>query len=353
MNDHGHEHDHSDGHDHEHGHGHEHDHPAAHSHSHSHDQGHNHSHAHGHDHDHHHGFSLAHHHHEVDLTQVGSTFVAGIVLNISFVIVEGTVGILKHSLSLQADAWHNLGDVAGLALSLLAFRVARMKSNDHFTYGYRKSTILASLANAILLLIAVGVIGYEAVDRLMTPRPTEGFAMAWVAAIGILVNGFTAWLFMKGKDKELNMRGAYLHMASDAVVSLGVVIAGILIAFTGWYWLDPLISLGIMVIIVLGTWSLLRDSLRLSLDGVPAGIDLDKIRSTALRIPGIKDIHHIHVWAMDTTTNALTAHLVIDSSLGEQGLVQSKNTLRHDLEHLNIQHVTLETETKNCETEDC
>jgi cobalt-zinc-cadmium efflux system protein len=322
-------------------------------HDHHHDHDHNHQHDHHH-HDHDHGFSLAHHHHhEVDLSQVGATFVAGIVLNISFVIVEGAVGIWKHALSLQADAWHNLGDVAGLALSLLAFRVAKMKSNQHFTYGYRKSTILASLANAILLLIAVGVIGYEAVDRLMAPIHTEGLAMAWVAAIGILVNGFTAWLFMKGKDRELNMRGAYLHMASDALVSLGVVIAGVIIYFTHWYWLDPVIGLGIMVIIVMGTWSLLRDSLRLSLDGVPSGIDLDKIRSAALRVPGVKDIHHIHVWAMDTTTNALTAHLVVDSSLGEPGLVKAKHTLRHDLEHLNIQHVTLETEAKNCETEDC
>ena len=319
-----------------------------------HDHHHDHQHDHHHDHDHDHGFSLAHHHHhEVDISQVGSTFVAGIVLNISFVIVEGAVGIWKHALSLQADAWHNLGDVAGLALSLLAFRVAKMKSNQHFTYGYRKSTILASLANAILLLIAVGVIGYEAVDRLMAPVHTEGLAMAWVAAIGILVNGFTAWLFMKGKDKELNMKGAYLHMASDALVSLGVVIAGVIIYFTHWYWLDPVIGLGIMVIIVMGTWSLLRDSLRLSLDGVPSGIDLNKVRSVALHIPGIKDIHHIHVWAMDTTTNALTAHLVVDASLGEQGLVKAKHALRHDLEHLNIQHVTLETEAKNCETEDC
>ncbi|HTJ14603.1 MAG TPA: cation diffusion facilitator family transporter [Dinghuibacter sp.] len=325
-----------------------------HSDDHAHDHGHAHSHGHDHAHGHDHGFSLGHHHHhEVDLSKVTGAFVAGIVLNISFVLVEGAVGIWKHALSLQADAWHNLGDVAGLALSLLAFKVSRIKSNQHFTYGYRKSTILASLANAILLLIAVGVIGYEAVDRLMYPKPTEGEAMAWVAAAGILVNGFTAWLFMKGKDKELNMRGAYLHMASDALVSVGVVIAGIVISFTHWYWLDPVISLGIMTIIVLGTWSLMRDSLRLSLDGVPSGIDLDKVRTTALRIPGIKDIHHIHIWAMDTTTNALTAHLVVDSTLGEQGLVKAKNTLRHDLGHLNIQHVTLETEAKNCETEDC
>jgi len=287
------------------------------------------------------------------MARAGKAFVVGIVLNVSFVVTELVIGFMAHSLSLVADAWHNLGDAASLGLSLLAFRMSKVKSNQRYTYGYRKSTILASLANAILLLIAVGVIGYEAFQRLMAPEPTQGWKMAWVAGLGILINGFTAWLFMKDKDKELNMRGAYLHMASDAVVSLGVVIAGICIAYTGWNWLDPMISLAIMFIIVWGTWNLLKDSLRLSMDGVPVGIDLEKIKAMALRIPGIKDIHHIHVWAMSTTTNALTAHLVTDSNLTDARLTHLKDSLRHDLEHLNIQHVTLETETKNCETEDC
>ena len=287
------------------------------------------------------------------MTRAGKAFVIGIVLNVSFVVVELVIGFISHSLSLVADAWHNLGDAASLGLSLLAFRLSKIKSNEHFTYGYRKSTILASLANAILLMIAVGVIGYEAVQRLLAPEPTQGGKMALVAGIGILVNGFTAWLFMKDKDKELNMKGAYLHMASDAVVSLGVVIAGFIILYTGWTWVDPLISLAIMIIIVLGTWNLLKDSLRLSMDGVPAGIDLDKVRTVALRIPGIKDIHHIHIWAMSTTTNALTAHLVTENNLTDDRLTWLKKTLKHDLEHLNIQHVTLETEAKNCETEDC
>lgn len=287
------------------------------------------------------------------MTRAGKAFVIGIILNVSFVVVELVIGFISHSLSLVADAWHNLGDAASLGLSLLAFRLSKIKSNEHFTYGYRKSTILASLANAILLMIAVGVIGYEAVQRLLAPEPTQGGKMALVAGIGILVNGFTAWLFMKDKDKELNMKGAYLHMASDAVVSLGVVIAGFIILYTGWTWVDPLISLVIMIIIVLGTWNLLKDSLRLSMDGVPAGIDLDKVRTVALRIPGIKDIHHIHIWAMSTTTNALTAHLVTENNLTDDRLTWLKKTLKHDLEHLNIQHVTLETEAKNCETEDC
>ena len=287
------------------------------------------------------------------MTRAGKAFVIGIVLNVSFVVVELVIGFISHSLSLVADAWHNLGDAASLGLSLLAFRLSKIKSNEHFTYGYRKSTILASLANAILLMIAVGVIGYEAVQRLLAPEPTQGGKMALVAGIGILVNGFTAWLFMKDKDKELNMKGAYLHMASDAVVSLGVVIAGFIILYTGWTWVDPLISLAIMIIIVLGTWNLLKDSLRLSMDGVPAGIDLDQVRTVALRIPGIKDIHHIHIWAMSTTTNALTAHLVTENNLTDDRLTWLKKTLKHDLEHLNIQHVTLETEAKNCETEDC
>lgn len=287
------------------------------------------------------------------MTRAGKAFVIGIILNVSFVVVELVIGFISHSLSLVADAWHNLGDAASLGLSLLAFRLSKIKSNEHFTYGYRKSTILASLANAILLMIAVGVIGYEAVQRLLAPQPTQGGKMALVAGIGILVNGFTAWLFMKDKDKELNMKGAYLHMASDAVVSLGVVIAGFIILYTGWTWVDPLISLAIMIIIVLGTWNLLKDSLRLSMDGVPAGIDLDQVRTVALRIPGIKDIHHIHIWAMSTTTNALTAHLVTENDLTDDRLTWLKKTLKHDLEHLNIQHVTLETEAKNCETQDC
>jgi len=287
------------------------------------------------------------------MARAGKAFGIGIVLNVSFVVVELVIGFLSHSLALVADAWHNLGDAASLGLSLLAFSLSKIKSNQRYTYGYRKSTILASLANAILLMIAVGVIGYEAFQRILAPQPTQGGKMAIVAAIGILVNGFTAWLFMKDKDKELNMKGAYLHMASDAIVSLGVVIAGVIIVYTGWTWVDPLISLVIMLIIVLGTWNLLKDSLRLSMDGVPVGIDLEKVRSVAIRIPGIKDIHHIHVWAMSTTTNALTAHLVTENNLPDERLTLLKNTLKHDLEHLNIQHVTLETEVKNCETEDC
>jgi cobalt-zinc-cadmium efflux system protein len=300
-------------------------------------------------HDHHHH----HHHHEVDIATAGKAFVVGIILNLGFVVIELVVGFMSNSLALIADAWHNLGDAASLGLSLLAFWLARIKSNKRFTYGYRKSTILASLANAIFLLIAVGVIGFEAFHRLMAPQPTQGGKVAIVAGIGILINGFTAWLFMKDKDKELNMRGAYLHMASDALVSLGVVIAGIVITFTHWEWLDPAISLGIMTVIVWGTWSLLRDSLRLSMDGVPEGIDLNNVRAMALKIPGVKDIHHIHIWAMSTSTNALTAHLVTDPGLSEGNLVQLKNKLRHGLEHLQIQHVTLETETVNCEKEDC
>jgi cobalt-zinc-cadmium efflux system protein len=350
-----HEHGQDHGHDHTHDHGHDHGHDHDHDHDHKHDHKHRHGHSHaGHDHDHDHGFSLIHHHtHEVDVTKVGRAFVIGMVLNLAFVIVELIVGFMYNALSLQADAWHNLGDVFSLGLSLLAFRLTRIKSNPHFTYGFRKSTILAALANAILLMIAVGVIGYEAVQRLLHPEPTEGGKMALVAFIGILVNGGTALLFMRNKDRELNMKGAYLHMASDAVVSLGVVIAGLLIAFTGWTWLDPMISLGIMLIIVLSTWSLLSDSFRLSMDGVPPGIELDKVRAAALRIPGVRDIHHIHVWAMDTTTNALTAHLVTDEGLDETGLTRLKNKVKHDLEHLNIQHVTLETETRDCETQDC
>jgi cobalt-zinc-cadmium efflux system protein len=347
---------HNDTHPHVHTHDHSHDHGHDHSHNHAHDHSHDHGHSHNHDHDHDHGHGFHfghHHHHEVDLDKAGKAFIWGIILNVSFVVVELVIGFMAHSLALVADAWHNLGDAASLGLSLLAFSLAKIKSNQRYTYGYRKSTILASLANAILLLIAVGVIGYEAFQRLMHPQPIQGGMMALVAAIGIAVNGFTAWLFNKDKDKELNMKGAYLHMLSDALVSFGVVIAGFIILYTGWYWLDSAISLIIMIIIVLGTWSLLKDSLRLSMDGVPPGIDLDKVREAALHTKGIKDIHHIHIWAMSTTTNALTAHIVIEQGMKEEELIRCKNKFKHELEHLNIQHVTLETETKNCETEDC
>ncbi len=300
---------------------------------------------------------MAHHHHhthenlphEAPHSSLGKTFGIGIALNLAFVGVEFFYGFISNGLSLIADAWHNLGDVLGLAISLLAFRMAEIKPNKKYTYGYSKGTILASLANSVLLLIAVGTIGYEAFDRFLHPVLPEWKTLTWVASLGILINSATAFLFMN--KNELNSRAAYLHMAADAGVSAGVVLGGILIHFSGIYWIDPVISLFICAVILVGTWNVLKSSLRLSLDGVPENVDVEKVKETALKMPQIKDIHHMHIWAMSTTKNALTAHLMLNETLSEEQTVELKNNLKHAFLHLNIQHATLELELHH--TDDC
>ncbi|WP_298732044.1 cation diffusion facilitator family transporter [uncultured Chitinophaga sp.] len=272
-------------------------------------------------------------------------FIWGIVMNLGFVVIEFVIGIITDSLALISDAGHNLSDVASLVLSLLAFRLARIRPNSRYTYGYRKSTILISLLNALILLVAVGAIGYEAIRRFSLPAPVPGGTMAIVAAVGIGVNAASAFLFFRDKESDLNVKGAYLHLLADALVSLGTVIAGLLIIGTGWYWIDPVVSLLIMVVIIAGTWNLLRDSLRLSLDAVPPGIDINRVRELALQIPGIKDIYHIHIWAMSTTETALTAQVLVNEQLKREEVSRLKKTLRHELEHLGINHITLETDS--------
>jgi len=299
--------------------------------------------AHSHDHDHHHH----HHHHPVELTSINRAFLVGIVLNFLFVLIEVLFGLYTHSLSLLSDAGHNLADVGALAISLLAFRLLKVKPNDKYTYGYRKTSILAALFNAVVLLVSIGAIVYEAIHRLINPEPLQGGIIAIVAGIGILINAFTAYLFASNKEKDINMKSAYLHLLSDAVVSLGLVIAGIIIHYTGWYWLDPVFSIIIAIVIVLGTWRLLRESLRLSLDGVPVNIDIQKIREKALATEGVLEIHHLHVWAISTTQNALTAHITVDESTTLQETQKIKDRLKHSFEHLNIQHSTLETELRD------
>jgi cobalt-zinc-cadmium efflux system protein len=205
--------------------------------------------------------------------------------------------------------------------------------------------VLASLLNAGILLIAVGSIGWEAIQRILHPEPIQGKTVAIVAGIGIFINGLSAWLFYRNKDTDLNMKGAYLHLLTDALVSFGVVVGGIVLYYTGWQWLDPIVGLAVIAAIVASSWRLLAESLRMSLDGVPYNIDLEKIKNSAAKIPGIKGIHHIHVWAMSTTKNALTAHLIVDEQLDEESLQDAKKEFRHQLEHLNIGHATLETES--------
>lgn len=294
--------------------------------------------------------SHSHHHHGhghtrgANMSQLNRAFIWGIGLNLTFVVIEAVAGFSIHSLALLTDAGHNLSDVAALALSLMAFRLTKVKADEHFTYGYSKTTILVALVNSVVLLVAIGSIGYEAVQRFIHPEPLNGGIMAMVAAAGIIVNGATALLFFRDKEHDLNIKGAYLHMAGDALVSLGVVITGIVIIYTQWYWLDSVISFSIMIVILYGTWGLLSDSLRLSLDAVPRTVDIKKLKDSVANIPGVLGIHHIHVWALSTTVNALTAHLVVNESLDSTEEQKLKEKVKHELLHLNIQHATLETE---------
>lgn len=281
-----------------------------------------------------------HHHHSID--HLNKAFIVGIVLNLIFVFTEFGAGIWLDSMALMSDAGHNLSDVVSLVLALLAFRLAKIKPNATYTYGYKKSTVLVSLLNACILLIAVGFILTESIRKLKTPEPVEGNAVALVAGIGIIINAFTAWLFMKDKDRDLNVKGAYLHMAADTLVSVGVLVSGIVIQHTGWYIIDPLISIVIAIVILVSTAGLLHDSLRLSLDGVPAGIDTEKIYRLLLKADNrIKDIHHLHIWAISTTENALTAHIVIQSANDMEDI---KHRVKQLLEKEHISHATLEFE---------
>src|SRR5579862_2416885 len=313
-------------------------------HVHSHSQSQSHSH-HGH----------GHHHHSVDIQDVNRAFVIGIILNFVFVIIEVVIGIGIHSLSLLSDAGHNLADVASLAMALIAIRLTKVKANEKFTYDYKKTTILVALLNAGILLISIGAISYEAVQRIIHPEPLPGRTISIVAAIGILINASTALLFFRSKANDLNVRSAFMHLISDAIVSAGLVVGGLIIYYTGIYRIDSLLSIVIAVVIVLSTWQLLKDSLRLSLDGVPEGIDLGKVRSNVGRISGVRDFHHIHVWAISTTENALTGHLVVDKNADMQSIEDIKHNVKHELEHLKINHATLEVETDNapCEELDC
>lgn len=297
---------------------------------------------------------MAHeHHHHAELKKMSSIFIAGIALNFLFVIIEFAFGISTNSLALLSDAGHNLSDVATLFLSLFAFQITRRKATSNFTYGYHKSTILASLANAVILLIAVGSIGWEAIQRFIHPEEAKGSVISAVAAIGIVINAVSALLFFRDRNKDLNVKGAFLHLGLDALVSAGVVIAGFIITATGLKWIDPLISLVIMAVVIYSTWGLLTESLRLSLDAVPKDIDIETIKQVMLKHKEIKSVHHIHVWAMSTSRNAMTAHLILNTDCTDADISALKHTIKHELEHEHIHHVTLETEFKTCEDYSC
>lgn len=302
------------------------------AHHHSHDHHHGHSHRHGHDHSHSHAPA-----------SFDRAFAIGIALNTVFVALEAGAGFWFGSMALVADAGHNLSDVLSLLIAWGASAATRRPPSERFTYGLKSSSILAAMANAALLLVALGAIAIETVRRLFDPAPVEPGAVMIVAGIGIVINTVTALLFMRGKDDDLNIRGAYLHMAADAAVSAGVVIAGLLIALTGLNWIDPVAGLVIVAIIAVGTWGLLKDSVKMGLLAVPDGIDMAQVRSVLESEAGVAAVHDLHVWPMSTTENALTAHLVMPGGHpGDEVL----DALAHRLEHDHgIGHVTLQVET--------
>ena len=296
---------------------------------------------HDHDHDHHrHGHG--HHHHALPEAGHGRAFALAIGVNSLFVGIEFIYGFIANSTALMADAGHNLSDVLGLVLAWAAAVLAKRAPNARYTYGMRSTSILAALGNALLLLVACGAIAWEAVHRLMSAAPVEGMTVSVVAAIGVAINGFSAWLFMAGSKGDLNIRGAYLHMAADAAISLGVVISGLVIMGTGWTWLDPAVSLVIVLVIVLGTWSLLRESLRLVMAAVPDSVDAAAIDRFLAEQPGVASVHDMHIWAMSTTETALTAHLVMPGGYpGDKAIDAIVTRLRHDF---SVKHCTLQVE---------
>lgn len=291
-----------------------------------------------------------HNHHTPLATSLNRAFIIGIVINALYVIIELCAGLYYDSLVLIADAGHNLADVASLALALIAFRLAKVQANDKFTYGYHKSTILVSLINSVVLFVAIGGILWESFSRIHNPVVIQGLPISIVAGIGIVINTISALLFFKNKDSDLNVKGAYLHLMADAAVSLGVVISGVLIYFFHLYWLDLAMSLVIVVVIFYSTWNLFKDSLSLTLDGVPKGTDLNKVISKIMEVEGVINVHHLHVWAISTSKNAMTAHVTIHPDNAMKHLNRLKQQIKHELEQVNIHHATIEfeTEDENC-----
>ena len=283
------------------------------------------------------------HDHSHAVANYNRAFAIGIALNVVFVLIEAGYGLAAHSLALIADAGHNLSDVVSLLLAWGASVLAGKTSTEKRTYGFRKVTIMASLTGAVLLLVALGGITWEAVTRFMQPHPVAGAVIVVVAAIGVVINTATALLFFSGQKHDLNIRSAFLHMAADAGVSLGVVLAGVIIMLKGWLWVDPVISLVVVAIILAGTWSLLRDSINLAIDAVPQGIDMVAIRDYLTGLENVSQIHDLHVWALSTTEIALTVHLVVTDDW--QGNALLYRVQRHLHDHFAIEHSTIQVET--------
>ncbi len=299
---------------------------------------HDHSH-HGHDH---------HHHHSVSAENLNKAFYIGIGLNLAFTIIEYVMGYIYGSLALLSDASHNLSDVASLVISLIGMRLASALAKKSFTYGYKKASLLASLVNAILLIVVVIGIVKESLERLLAPTELGGMAIVIVAGIGVFINTISAFLFFKGQKDDINIKGAFLHLLVDALVSVGVVISGLVIYYTDWFIIDPVISLAIAAVILISTWGLLKESIRLVMDAVPKEINTEKITESILSVDGVKDVHHLHIWALSSTENALTAHIILENC-DMENWDKIRDEIKHELEHHKVSHATLEPEADNIE----
>ena len=287
---------------------------------------------------------MSHHHHDHAHrpARYGRAFAIGVVLNVTFVVIEGAYGVWANSLALLADAGHNLSDVLGLLLAWGGYALAKVAPNEKRTYGWRGSTILASLLNALILMAAVGGIAWEAIGRFFEPAAVPALTVIVVAMIGVGINTATAMLFMKGRRGDINLRGAFLHMAADALLSLGVAIAGALIWWTGWHWIDPVTSLVVALVILVATWGLLRESVNLAVQAVPASVDLAEVVAYLEKLPGVQAVHDLHIWAMSTTETALTVHLVKPVVEDDDPLLRRVAQQLHD--RFGIEHVTIQIE---------
>ncbi len=285
---------------------------------------------------------MAHNHSHT--TNYNKAFAIGIILNSIYIVIEFTYGIIFNSMALVADAGHNLSDVAGLLIAWGATYLAAKAASSKKTYGYKKTTILASLLNGIILMIAVGAIAYEAITRFFNPLPVPGTTIIIVASIGVVINTITALLFIKGMKDDLNIKGAFLHMAADAGVSVGVVIGGVVINATGFYLIDPILSVIIVIIITFGTWGLLKESFNMTLDSVPEGIKLEDVKNYIASLDGVKNLHDLHIWAMSTTETALTAHIVTNEESQNDLLLKILNKGLHD--KFGIGHTTIQLENE-------
>ena len=305
-------------------------------------------HHHEHEHDHH----GHHHHHAHAIEKLSTIYIVAVALNLAFVIVEVVAGILGNSIGLLSDAGHNLSDVFSLILAMIALKLASSHATKRFTYGHRKASVLISLLNAIILLVAVGAIIVESVEKFFTPAEVNGTLIIWTATVGIVINGVTAWVLSRQNQHDINTRGAFLHMLADTLVSVGVVVSGIIINYTGWTIVDPIIGIVIAIVILISTWSLLSESLRMSTDAVPEGFDVDDIKKKIESQEGVLNVHHMHIWAISTTETALTCHIVIPEASMLEEVTDRVKEMR---DGLGIHHSTLELETNSshCHDHDC